>query len=71
MVDLVFLYFILFFFFFLFYFLIFLFSEHRVRVSDSHESQDAENEVEGSRTNNIIQYGYHILTSYSTHGHLG
>jgi len=41
MVDLVFLYFILIFIFFLIYFLTFLFLEHRVRVSDSHESQDA------------------------------
>jgi len=53
-VDLVFLYFILIFIVISFYSLIFLFLEHRVRVSDSHESQDAENEVEGSRTNNII-----------------
>jgi len=29
------------------------------------------NEVEGSRTNDIIQHGYHMLTSYSIHGHLG
>jgi len=69
MVNLVVLYFILIFIFILFYFLIFLFSEHR--VSDSHESQDAENEVEGSRTNDIIQHGYHILTSYSIYSHLG
>ena len=63
MVDLVSLYFI----FILFHFLIFLFLEHRVRV----RSQDIENKVEESRTNNIIQHGYHILTSCSTHGHLG
>jgi len=36
--------------FILFYFLIFLFLEHRVRV----RSQDAKDEVEGSRTNNVI-----------------
>jgi len=30
-----------------------------------------ENEVEGFRTNDIIQYGYHMLTSCSTHSHLG
>ena len=48
-VDLVFLYFILIFIFLLFYFLIFPFFEHKVRVSNSHESQDAENKVEGSR----------------------
>jgi len=30
-----------------------------------------ENEVEGSRTNDIIQHEYHMLTSCSTHGHLG
>jgi len=52
---------------FSFYFLIFLFLEHRVRV----RSQDIENEVEGSRTDDIIQHGYHILASCSTHGHLG
>ena len=57
--------------FFIFYFLsvllFFLFLEHRVSV----RSQDAENKVEGSRTDNIIQHGNHMLTSYSTHGHLG
>jgi len=61
-VDLVSLYFI-----FHFYFLIFLFLEHRVRV----RSQDTENEVEGSRTNDVIQHRYHMLISYSTYGHLG
>ena len=40
-------------------------------VIDGHESQDAWNEVEGSRINDIIQHGYYILTSCSTHGHLG
>jgi len=53
-VDLVLLYFILIFILFLFYSLIFLFLEHRIRVSDSHKSQDTENEVEDSRTNDII-----------------
>ena len=71
MVDLVFLYFILIFIFFLIYFLTFLFLEHRVRVSDGHESQDVWNKVEGSRTNDVIQYGYHMLTLCSIHGHLG
>ena len=32
-------------------------------------SQNTENKVEGSRTNDIIQHGYHMLTSCSTHGH--
>ena len=27
--------------------------------------------VEGSRTSNVIQHGQHMLTSCSTHGHLG
>jgi len=63
MVDLVFLYFIFIFIFLLFYSLIFLFLEHRVRVSDSHESQDTENKVEGSRTNDIIQHRHHMLAS--------
>ena len=26
-----------------------------------------ENKVEGSRTNNVIQHGHHMLTSYPTH----
>ena len=52
--------------FFSFYFLIVIFLEHRVRI----KSQDAENEVEGSRTNDIMQHGHHMLTSYPTHGHL-
>jgi len=53
--------------FILFYFLIFPFLEHRVRV----KSQDAENKVEGSRTSDIIQHGYHMLTLCTTHGCLG
>ena len=71
MVDLVFLYFIFIFIFFLIYFLNFLFLEHRVRVSDGHESRDTWNKIEGSRTNDIIQHGYHILISCSIHGYLG
>jgi len=69
MVDLVFLYlnFHFHFHFVLFYFLIFLFLEHRVRG----RSQDAENKIEGSRTNDVIQHGHHILTSCPTHGRLG
>ena len=53
------------------YFLTFLFLEHRVRVIDGHKSQDAWNKIEGFRTNDVIQYEYHMLTSCSTHGHLG
>ena len=51
---------------FSFHFIIFLFLEHRVRI----RLQDTENKVEGSRTNDIIQHGHHMLASYSTHGHL-
>jgi len=69
-IDLVFLYFIVIFIFILFYSLIFLFLEHRVRVSDSHKSQNAENEVESSKTNDIIQHGHHMLALCSTHGYL-
>ena len=50
-----------------FYFLIFLFLEHRVRV----RSQDTKNEVEGSKTNDVIQHGHHMLASCTTHGCLG
>ena len=67
MVDLVSLYFIFYFHLFSFYFYIFIFLEHRIRV----RSQDTENEVKGSRTNDVIQHRYHMLTSCSTHGHLG
>jgi len=71
MVDLVFLYFILIFILFSIYFLTFLlFLEYKIRFSDGHELQDAWNEVEGSRTNDVIQHGYHMLTSCSIHGHL-
>ena len=55
------------FFSFHFYVLIFLFLEHRVKV----RLQDIESKVEGSRTNDVIQHGYHMLTSCSTHSHLG
>ena len=61
MVDLVSLYFI-----FYFHFLIFLFLEHRVSVI----SQDTEKEVEGSKTDDVIQHEHYILASCSTHGHL-
>ena len=67
MVDLVSLYFIFHFLFFSFYVLIFLFLEHRIRI----RSQDPKNKVEGSRTNDIISHRYHMLTSCSTHSHLG
>jgi len=63
--------FILIFIFISFCSLIFLFLKHRVRVSDSHELQDAENGVEGSKTNDIIQHGHHMLASCSTHDYLG
>jgi len=33
--------------------------------------QDTENKIEGSRTDDVIQHGHHMLVSYSTHGHLG
>ena len=66
-VDLVFLYFILIFIFFSIYFLNFLFLEHRVRV----RSQDTENEVEGSRTDDVIQYGYYMLALCFIHSRLG
>jgi len=39
----------LFSFFFSIYFLLFLFLEHKVRVSDVHESRDAWKDIEGSR----------------------
>jgi len=50
-----------------FYFLVFPFLEHRVRV----RLQDAKNKVEGSRTNDVIQHGHHMLASCTTHGCLG
>jgi len=56
-----------FFTFILFYFLVFLFLEYRVRV----RSQDAKNEVEGSRTNDIIQHGHHMLALCTIHDCLG
>ena len=67
MVNLVSLYFIFYFHFHFVLFSYFLFLEHRVRV----RSQNTENKVEESRTNNIIQHGHHILASCSTHDHLG
>ena len=65
-VNLVFLHFT---FYFHFHFVLFsyFFLEHGVRV----ESQDTENKVEGSRTNDVIQHGYHMLASCTTHGYLG
>ena len=86
-VDLVPLYFIFHFHFILFSFLIFLFLEKLGLGSEvightvtsvtiwwcghniGHETW--ENKVEGFRINDIIQHGYHMLTSCSTHGHLG
>ena len=49
-----------------FIFLFFLFLEHRVKV----RSQDTENKVEGSRTDDIIQHRHHMLASCSIHSHL-
>ena len=64
--------FLLFYFLILFYFhfifLFFDFLEYRVMVG----SQDTENEVEGSRIDDVIQqYKHYMLASCSTHGHLG
>ena len=72
---------------FSFYFLIFLFLEqlglglevigHTVTsvtiwwCGHSISYEIWENKVEGSRTNDIIQHRYHMLTSCSIHGHLG
>ena len=67
MVDLVSCYFILCFHFLFILFSYFLFLEHRVRV----RSQDTENEVEGSRADDIIQHGYHMLALCSTYDCLG
>ena len=50
-----------------FYFLVFLFLEHRVRV----KSQDAKNEVERSRINDVIQHGHHMLVLCTIYGCLG
>ncbi len=69
MVDLVSLYFI-FYFLFAFYF-IFLFFLFLVTIKVRVRSPDAENKVEGTRTDNVIQHGHYMLTSYSTYSHLG
>ena len=63
--------FIFIFIFFLIYFFIFLFLEHRVRIGDSHKSQDTEKEEKGSRTNDVILYGYYMLASCPIYGCLG
>jgi len=44
---------------------------HNLMVWSQHWSQDLENKVEGSRTNDVIQHEYYMLTSCSTHGYLG
>ena len=68
MVNLVSFHFTLYFYFHFILFFYFLFLKtKRVRVG----SQDAENEKGESRTNNITQYGHHILASWTTHGCLG
>ena len=41
------------------------------RYGHNIDHETWENEVEDSRINDIIQYGYHMLTSCSTCGHLG
>ena len=51
---------------FQFVFLFSIFRTTRVRV----RLQDTENKVEGSRTNNVIQHGHHMLVSCSIYGHL-
>ena len=43
--------------------------ENRKNVKSTFFVLD-KNKVEGSRTDNVIQHGHHILTSCSTHGHL-
>ena len=65
--DLVSHYFILCFHFLFIFFSYFLFLEHRVRI----RSQDIENKVEGSKADDVIQHGHHMLASWSTHGRLG
>jgi len=50
---------------------IFLFLEQLGLGSEVIGHETWEDEVEGSRTNDIIQHEYHMLTSCSTHGHLG
>ena len=44
---------------------------HNMIVWSQHWLRDLENRVEDSRTNDVIQHEYHMLTSCSTHGHLG
>ena len=79
------LYFILFSFFFFFLSFLFLFLEqlglglisHTVTLvtswwwSHKTDHKTWENLVEDSRTNDIIQHGHHMLTSWTTHGCLG
>ena len=43
----------------------------RCHISHKNDHKTWENLVEDSRTNDIIQYGHHILTSWTTHGCLG
>ena len=85
MVDLVFLFHSSFLFSFLFYFSIFLFLEqlglgwisHTVTsvttwwCSHKTDHETWENLVEDSRTDDVIQYGHHMLASWTTHGCLG
>ena len=44
---------------------------HKLMAKSQDWSRDWENLVEDSRTNNVIQYGHHMLTSWTTHGCLG
>ena len=84
MINLVFFYFIFYFYFIFVLFLIFLFLEQlglglevichivtSVTICHNIGHKTWENEVEGFRTNDVIQHGYYMLTSCSTHGHLG
>ncbi len=66
-VDLVFLYFIVYFHFHFVLFSYFSIFRNRVRV----RSQDTKNEVEGSRTNDVIQHRHHMLALCITYGCLG
>jgi len=84
-VDLAFLYFIFHFYFHIvlfFYFSIFRTTRVKVDQSRCHISHNLmgshktdhetwENLVEDSRTDDVIQHGHHMLTSWTTHGCLG
>ena len=44
-------------------------SRHHISHETDHETW--ENLVEDSRTNDVIQHGHHMLTSWTIHGCLG